>query len=178
MIQFIDISKAILYDMEKGHNAVLSMINACVSHEMRNPLNSIIAQNIEKEEMYKKIQELTNQFISKKIKTKKFLKEHDTIMKKLKSGWKIQQSSANILGYIVQDLLDYAQIQSGNFRKNVMEFNVISAIEDVMLIQQRKAEDNNIKLYATFENIGRDDLEHELQHEFLGNEHSYMVNTD
>jgi signal transduction histidine kinase len=43
MIQFIDISKAILYDMEKGHNAVLSMINACVSHEMRNPLNSIIA---------------------------------------------------------------------------------------------------------------------------------------
>ena len=101
MIQFIDISKAILYDMEKGHNAVLSMINACVSHEMRNPLNSIIAQNIEKEEMYKQIQELTNKFISKKIKAKKFLKEHDTIMKKLKSGWKIQQSSANILTYIV-----------------------------------------------------------------------------
>jgi signal transduction histidine kinase len=53
MIQFIDISKAILYDMEKGHNAVLTMINACVSHEMRNPLNSIIAQNIEKQEIYK-----------------------------------------------------------------------------------------------------------------------------
>ena len=86
MIQFIDISKAILYDMEKGHNSVLTMINACVSHEMRNPLNSIIAQNIEKEELYKKILELKNQFISKKIKTKKFLKEHDTIMKKLKSG--------------------------------------------------------------------------------------------
>ena len=47
-----------------------------------------------------------------------------------------------------------------------------------MLIQQRKAEDNNIKLYATFENIGRDDQEHELEHEFLGNEHSHMVNTD
>ena len=59
-----------------------------------------------------------------------------------------------------------------------MEFNVISAIEDVMLIQQRKAEDNNIKLFATFENIRRDDEEHELEHEFLGNEHSYMVNTD
>jgi signal transduction histidine kinase len=43
--------------MEKAHNAVLSMINACVSHEMRNPLNSIIAQNIEKKEVY---QELTN----------------------------------------------------------------------------------------------------------------------
>ena len=43
MLQFIDISKTILYDMEKAHNVVLSMINACVSHEMRNPLNSIIA---------------------------------------------------------------------------------------------------------------------------------------
>ena len=43
MLQFIDISKSILYDMEKAHNVVLSMINACVSHEMRNPLNSIIA---------------------------------------------------------------------------------------------------------------------------------------
>ena len=59
-----------------------------------------------------------------------------------------------------------------------MEFNVISAIEEVMLIQQRKAEDNNIRLFATFENILRDDEEHELEHEFLGNDHSYMVNTD
>ena len=47
-----------------------------------------------------------------------------------------------------------------------------------MLIQQRKAEDNNIKLFATFENISNDLEEHELDHEFLGNEHSHMVNTD
>jgi signal transduction histidine kinase len=52
MLQFIDISTSILYDMEKANNSVLSMINACVSHEMRNPLNSIIAQNIEKKEVY------------------------------------------------------------------------------------------------------------------------------
>jgi hypothetical protein len=56
------------------------------------------------------------------------------IMEKLKSGWKVQQSSANILTFIVQDLLDYAQIKSGKFRKNIMEFNVISAVEEVMLI--------------------------------------------
>ena len=34
------------------------MINACVSHELRNPLNSIIAQNIEKYMLYKKLQEI------------------------------------------------------------------------------------------------------------------------
>jgi len=41
MIQIIDVSKEILYDKEKAHNELLNLINATVSHEMRNPLNSI-----------------------------------------------------------------------------------------------------------------------------------------
>jgi signal transduction histidine kinase len=43
MLQFIDISKSILLDIEKASNQILEMVNACVSHEMRNPLNSIVA---------------------------------------------------------------------------------------------------------------------------------------
>ena len=43
MLQFIDISMSILLDSERTANHMLEMINACVSHEMRNPLNSIIA---------------------------------------------------------------------------------------------------------------------------------------
>ena len=58
MMQFVDISKSILYDMEKAKNSVLSMINACVSHEMRNPLNSVIAQNIQKKEIYSELNKL------------------------------------------------------------------------------------------------------------------------
>ena len=34
------------------------MINACVSHELRNPLNSIIAQNIEKHHLYNELTKL------------------------------------------------------------------------------------------------------------------------
>ena len=52
LVQFIDISKSILYDNQKLQNQALEMINACVSHEMRNPLNSIVAQNIEKKYLY------------------------------------------------------------------------------------------------------------------------------
>jgi signal transduction histidine kinase len=52
MLQFVDISKSILYDIEKASNQVLEMINASVSHEMRNPLNSIAAQNLEKGFLY------------------------------------------------------------------------------------------------------------------------------
>jgi signal transduction histidine kinase len=37
-------------------NQALEMINACVSHEMRNPLNSIVAHNIEKKHLYIKLE--------------------------------------------------------------------------------------------------------------------------
>ena len=99
-------------------------------------------------------------------------------MSELKSGWKIQHSSANVLAFIVQDLLDYAQIKSGKFRKNINEFNLISAVEEIMLIQQRKAEDNQIKFHATFENIMSDKEERELDLNFMEDTHHYMVNTD
>jgi len=45
-LQIINISYNILYDQQKAENQFLAMINACVSHEMRTPLNSIIAFNV------------------------------------------------------------------------------------------------------------------------------------
>jgi len=43
LIQFVDISsKRLLSDME-GKQALLTLVNATVSHELRNPLNSLIA---------------------------------------------------------------------------------------------------------------------------------------
>ena len=42
MICFIDISQKILYDSSKAEGVLLSLINSTISHEMRNPLNSII----------------------------------------------------------------------------------------------------------------------------------------
>ena len=36
-LQLIDISASIMYDKQKALNTFLSLINACVSHELRNP---------------------------------------------------------------------------------------------------------------------------------------------
>lgn len=44
LICFIDISQKILYDSSKAESDLLSLINSTISHEMRNPLNSIINQ--------------------------------------------------------------------------------------------------------------------------------------
>ena len=43
ILKILDISESILYDQIKAQNEFLELINACVSHELRNPLNSIMA---------------------------------------------------------------------------------------------------------------------------------------
>ena len=43
IVQIIDISNSIMFDQQKAQNEFLNVINACVSHELRNPLNSISA---------------------------------------------------------------------------------------------------------------------------------------
>lgn len=61
MISVIDTSQEILCNNEKAHNELLVMINATVSHELRNPLNSIVAFNIQKEMLYAQLSQLINE---------------------------------------------------------------------------------------------------------------------
>ena len=60
MLQIIDISSKILLDRQKTHSKLLTLINATVSHELRNPLNAIIAINMEKTELYKTLGAILN----------------------------------------------------------------------------------------------------------------------
>ena len=55
MVQFLDISHTILHHQAKQENRFLSMVNAFVSHELRNPLQSIVAQNIKKAKLYQRL---------------------------------------------------------------------------------------------------------------------------
>ena len=53
-------STKILYDQQCAYNEFLALINACVSHELRNPLNAIVAQNSLKMKLYEKLQWLVD----------------------------------------------------------------------------------------------------------------------
>lgn len=108
------------------------MINACVSHELRNPLNSICAINIQNTNLYEKIiaiTELENPGLSCLMKIKEIVVE-------LKEGQKVQKASSTMMSFLVQDLLDYAQIKAGKFRKNISQFDIKMMIEEVMCIQR------------------------------------------
>ena len=86
MVQIIDVSKSVLYDKEKNLTDMLQVINATVSHELRNPLNSLIAQNLEKSYLYEELIEIIETI--PEMKQKQQLKE---ILEKLKQGNKIQK---------------------------------------------------------------------------------------
>ena len=63
MLQIKSVTSEIQYDNEKSHSDLLMMINATVSHELRNPLNSLIAQNIEKTALYQQLEQITEENI-------------------------------------------------------------------------------------------------------------------
>ena len=70
MVQVMDISKSICYDLQKADNQFLSLINGCISHELRNPLNALQAQTMKKEELYAKLNGLIGNLekMNKKVK--------------------------------------------------------------------------------------------------------------
>ena len=60
ILQFTDISTRIKYDVLTGNQQLLQTINATVSHEMRNPLNSIMSQNLKQEELAKRLDNIVD----------------------------------------------------------------------------------------------------------------------
>ena len=85
MLQIIDISANILYDKVKAMNQFQALINACVSHELRNPLNSIIAQNIEKKFLFEQMKELLlRKDLSQRVLRTRLLQLNKIIMEGLK----------------------------------------------------------------------------------------------
>lgn len=59
-MQFIDISAKIFYDDIKAQEEFMSLITSTISHEMRNPLNSIISECKVMAQHKKELQHLTD----------------------------------------------------------------------------------------------------------------------
>lgn len=88
-----------MYKKEKSHNELLNLINATVSHEMRNPLNSINAQNIENCALYNELEELIFH-LGSKLETK-CRKDILHLIERLKEGNKVQESSTNLMKHLI-----------------------------------------------------------------------------
>ena len=52
MLQIVDITKSVSLNEKIIENEMLGIINATTSHELRNPLGSMLGQNVKKEALY------------------------------------------------------------------------------------------------------------------------------
>ena len=86
MITITDVSVQYQYEQEKSQNRLLQIINATVSHELRNPLNSIISINLQKEFLY---QQLRNVLSSTFLDKERIIEQAQNLMKELTSSLKI-----------------------------------------------------------------------------------------
>jgi signal transduction histidine kinase len=60
---------------------------------------------------------------------------------------------------MIQDLLDYAQIKAGKFRKIISRFNIRETINRVMDMQRAKAEEQGLTFTSKFINVAQSDAE-------------------
>lgn len=106
MLQFIDISNQIMYEQVHAENEFLAITNATVSHELRNPLQSISSQNLKIKLCLK---ELMNIMRSKQNSSvQQIEKSVREIVSMIDQSNKISDSSTNMMGFLVDDLLDFA----------------------------------------------------------------------
>jgi len=58
----------------------------------------------------------------------------------------VQYCAVKLLTFIVNDMLDYAQLSTGQFRKSQTKFNLIESVTDIIDVIGFKAKEYGIKL--------------------------------
>ena len=131
VLQIIDISKDIMYTVANGEKKLMALINATVSHEMRNPLNSIHSQLIKQTQVNEKMKEIIETYLKDK-EHRKLKKKLNKIHREFVECTNINMSSSKILNFLVNDILDFSQLRFGIFRKDTFNFNIREAIEEIV----------------------------------------------
>lgn len=146
VLKISDVTISVQFDLSQGEKRILQLINACVSHEMRNPINSIIAMNLKLKDIFERL--VQSDLIEQETR--------DEIQKTLSC----QEGSSKLLSFYVCDLLCLSQIEKGTFKKKICRFDVRNAIREVVSIQAEKAEAKRIQVTTDF--IGFNDGVHEV----------------
>ena len=135
VLKISDISKSILYDQAIGEKEILTLINATVSHEMRNPCNSIEAQNIRQAQINSKLKTIIKEDLAGN-KNKYLRSKLKVVAKEYDKSFEIQNASTKMLKFLVNDILDLAQMRQGKFRKDLHNFDLRKIVKEITLIQK------------------------------------------
>lgn len=132
-LQLIDISSDLFFDDIKAQEEYMNITTSSISHEMRNPLNSIISQCKIQASNIRDLTKLIDKLRAKL--TPNELSELETIRDNLKQSNDTQKTSSQMLLFNVEDILGMAQIRAKKFSKVMKKFELTKAIKDVISIQ-------------------------------------------
>ena len=148
MMCFSDVSSKILYDTKKAEGELLTLINSTISHEMRNPLNSIINQcKILGQLGFNMVNMIKD---AKKQIDPEIYEELMDNQDEARQSTKIMTTSSNLLLLNVEDILGYAQLQAGRFVKVIRKINIKNVVSEIMSIQEYQAEAKGITMRMEF----------------------------
>ena len=108
-----------MYDAAKGEKRLLALINATVSHEMRNPANSIRCQNLLQKQLNEQVAELLD---NEDLSLSALKQQFRNILMQYIETVDIQMSSEKILTFLINDILDFASMRASKFRKVASQF--------------------------------------------------------
>lgn len=144
-------------------------MNSTISHQMRNPLNSIISQCKIMEQALRRFKYLIEQTSSRfRLDLKRRCL---SLLEEIQQSNHVQVISSNLLLFQVEDILGLAQIKSGSFRKTTQKFDIKEAIEEVVEIQEYFANIKNVSISLELCNFP-------LSMQFSQQRRNYTVLTD
>ena len=120
----------------------MALMNSTVSHEMRNPLNSIINHN---EKQAVTIQQLTQVLEGIQLLPEK-QQAMSEILACLYRSLRISNSSTNLIRFNVEDILALPQLKAGKFSKNISADRVEPAIKEIIEIMAHQAEAKEVEV--------------------------------
>ena len=151
-------SDKILYTEVKAEQSFLTLINATVSHELRNPLSSLIGQIDSLKSLLTSFEQIIH-LIKKNgsLKDTGLVEKLEDIHSGMAQSGKKIFSAAKFIDYFVHDILDYTILQknSENFMKRSSVFDIRHAIDEIIEIESDKIEMKEITVtqhYSGFKN--------------------------
>lgn len=107
-IQIIDVTARVKFDFAMVDKRIQELINAMVSHELRNPLNSIQNQNFLQQCINEKIEEIIH---DEGMKTEAEIKAKlKTLLKDSNDSNDLNNKCIKLLKFLINDILDYAHL--------------------------------------------------------------------
>lgn len=120
MVIFSDISERVMFKASKVSEKIKTIMFCSISHELRSPLNHISGMH----SLLKSILETEEQ----------------------KGLMKIAESSTELLKIKIDDILDFYEVESGNFTVQKMQFDVRNQCKELQTVFSPLINDKRIKL--------------------------------